>query len=78
MSANLEFLVIFEQFRTILKKYEKNCVVEKDTPADYYLNSKKLNQKKKPVFFAGTSITQKHPACERRTLDTAGPARIVG
>ena len=41
-----------------MKRYETNCVVEKDTKGDYYLNTKKLDQKKKPIFFATTSINK--------------------
>jgi hypothetical protein len=53
-----DFSAIFKRLRAILKKYEKNCIVEQDTDTDYYLNSKKLGQKQKPLFFAATSVNK--------------------
>jgi hypothetical protein len=50
------FPAIFGQLRAILKKHEKNCIVHQDTDADYYLNTKKLDKNKKPLFFGATSI----------------------
>ena len=58
MPTNDDFPAIFEKLKIILKKHEKTCVVEKDTESDYYLNTKKLDQKKKPIFFAATSINK--------------------
>ena len=58
MSVNDDFSAIFETFKGILKKYEKHSIVEKDSETDYYLNTRKLYNKKKPIFFAATSINK--------------------
>jgi hypothetical protein len=58
MPKSEEFSAIFKKFKAILKKYEKNRVVEMDTATDYFLNFKKLDQKNKPIFFAGASINK--------------------
>ena len=58
MPTHADFSAIFEKLKIVLKKYEKRCVVEKDTESDYYLNTKKLDQKKSPIFFAATSINK--------------------
>lgn len=56
MPTQEDFPAIFEKLKAILKKYEKNCLVEKDSATDYYLNTKELDAKKKPIFFAATSL----------------------
>ena len=58
MTTRHDFSAIFKKLRAILKKYEKNNIVEKDTDTDYYLNSNRLDQKQKPVFFAATSVNK--------------------
>ncbi len=58
MPTNDNFTAIFERLKRILKRYEKKSVIEKDTETDYYLNTKKLDKKKKPIFFAATSINK--------------------
>ena len=58
MAAKDDLHDIFRQFRALLRGFEKGCIVEKDTDSDYYLNSKTLDQTKKPIFFAATSINK--------------------
>lgn len=58
MPRNHDFPAIFEELKSILKKYESACVVEEDTDADYYLNTKRFDQKNRPVFFGGVSINK--------------------
>jgi hypothetical protein len=51
---------IFEKLRAILKKQEKKCVVQKDTETDYYLNTEKLDQKRRSLFFGAVSIKKSY------------------
>ena len=58
MPRNHEFPTIFEELKSILKKYESACAVEQDTDTDFYLNTKRFDQKNRPVFFGGVSINK--------------------
>lgn len=58
MPTHDDFDAIFAKLRSILKKYEKRCVVEQDTRSDYYLNAKRLDKKNRPIFFAGVSVNK--------------------
>lgn len=58
MPTNEDFAAIFKMLKAILKKYEKRSVVEKDTETEYYLNSKNLDEKNRPIFFAAASINK--------------------
>ena len=58
MPRNHEFPAIFEELKSILKKYESACAVEQDTDTDYYLNAKRFDQKNRPIFFGGVSINK--------------------
>src|SRR5262245_50386982 len=56
--ARDEFAAIFVKLKSILKRYERRSIVDRDTATEYYLNSKKLDAKKKPIFFAAVSINK--------------------
>lgn len=52
--ANLE--TVFKALRTILEPYAEELKVEKDTSTEYTLNTRKVNEKGRPVFFAMVRI----------------------
>jgi hypothetical protein len=58
MATNDDFPAIFAALRSVLKKYERHCIVEKDTDGDYYLNTKNRDPKGKPVFFGAASVNK--------------------
>ena len=43
---------VFFELKGMLAKFASRLAVQTDDEADYYLNSTKLDKKKKPVFFA--------------------------
>jgi hypothetical protein len=65
-----DFQAVFQQLKSILSKYEKRCVVERDTDTDYYLNLRKLGKKKKPIFFGATSINKVSVSFYLMAVDT--------
>lgn len=65
-----DFQAIFKKLKSILKKYEKRCLIERDTGTEYYLNSKNLDQKKEPIFFAAASINKISVSFYLMAMDT--------
>jgi len=58
VKAKPDLPAILARFKALLKKYENRCAVELDTAVEYFLNSKKIGPKNKPIFFAGTSVNK--------------------
>jgi len=54
----IDFSTEFATLKSILKKYEKRCLVDRDSAEEYFLNFKPKDAKSKPVFFAGTGINK--------------------
>lgn len=46
---------VFLELKGILAKFAPRLAVQKDDDATYYLNSTKLDEKKKPIFFGAVS-----------------------
>ena len=56
MAKTNEFLDVFKELQSILKKYEKKLLVVTDNVDNYYLNAPKIMQNKKPMFFGAATI----------------------
>ena len=56
MAKTNEFEDVFKELHSILKKYEKKLDVVKDKSDNYYLNTSKLAENKKPMFFGAATI----------------------
>jgi hypothetical protein len=50
------FQKAFDELKKILKKHAKKLAVHQDDAQWYYLNSTKIDQRKKPIGFAGVRI----------------------
>ena len=57
--ANTDFTEIFNSLKAILQNYEKELVVVKDEPNNYYLDTKYTAPNKKPLFFGAVKIMSK-------------------
>ena len=56
MAKTNEFLDVFKELQSILKKYEKKLLVVTDKADNYYLNATKIMPNKKPMFFGAATI----------------------
>jgi len=79
---------VFEELRLILGSHSKKLDVVHDEPGYYYLNTKKLDAKGKPIFFGMVKSSAKKVSfhlmpiyCEPSLLDEISPelkARMQG
>jgi len=52
--------VIFRRLRAILKEYESTMVVQTDSDREYYLNTRHIDKRKRPVFFGAVRINKNY------------------
>ena len=60
MAANNDFLIVFEQLRSVLRPYAQNLTVKADTPDTYYLDGPYSEKWKKEVFFGSAQIKKNY------------------
>ena len=60
MAANNDFLIVFEQLRSILKPYAQNLTVKAETPDTYYIDGPYSEKWKKEVFFGSAQIKKNY------------------
>lgn len=60
MPASDNFQAVFEQFKTILKQFEPQLIVQHDTPENYYLNTPYTEKYKKELFFGAAQIKKNY------------------
>ncbi len=60
MASTNNFLPVFTQLKSILRKFERHLSVQADEDDSYYLNSKVLGKNKKPICFAATQIKKNY------------------
>ncbi len=58
MPDNLE--AIFEQLKTVLQQFESELNIKVETAGKYYLLSKKLDEKKRQIWFGGVEIKKNY------------------
>jgi hypothetical protein len=54
------FDAVFAKLRAILKQYEGAMVVERDSEGEYYLNTRRFDKRKKPIFFGAVKINKNY------------------
>jgi hypothetical protein len=54
------FQAVFEQFKTILKQFEPQLVVQHDTLDTYYLNTPYTGKYKKELFFGAVQVKKNY------------------
>ena len=60
MSPQTDFLMVFEQLKTILKAYAQTFSVKKDTADTYYLDGPYSEKWKKELFFGSAQIKKNY------------------
>src|SRR5689334_631028 len=60
MSAQTDFLVVFEQLKSILKTYAQTFTVKMDTGDTYYLDGPYSEKWKKELFFGSAQIKKNY------------------
>ena len=60
MSPQTDFLVVFEQLKTILKAYARTFTVKTDTGDTYYLDGPYSEKWKKELFFGSAQIKKNY------------------
>src|SRR5215208_5167572 len=60
MSPQTDFLMVFEQLKTILKAYARTFTVKKDTADTYYLDGPYSEKWKKELFFGSAQIKKNY------------------
>lgn len=60
MSAQIDFPVVFEQLKNILKPYAKNLTVKADTAESYYLDGPYSEKWQKELFFGSAQVKKNY------------------
>jgi hypothetical protein len=58
--AAVDFPLVFDALRNLLKPYETSLVIERDQEGDYSLNTSYTGPNKKPVWFGGVQIKKNY------------------
>lgn len=58
--ADTDLDTIFNELKDILEAYERHLVTVRDTPDEYYLDTKHIMKNKKPLFFGSVKIGKRY------------------